>query len=362
VADDQPKPLKHTAQFLSARYSERAVLGILPEYAAGGPSVTVDGSPGFYSASFALARPGSVVYRQHVDFDVIALEGDSLLEIGLEPGLRLQGLTSDGMARSEFSLFPNSEGRLARVDIRVRAEDLEEASNRAYSYVAALLSWWSFRYDVAIEIAAWRITEEGTQTFDVHTGLLGRTARLDVEAERANVEVSRSLRLLLSAYRDGLTSTSPLHQVVCFWRVMEGVWARRRRDFEAPTAAGTTVLEASERVPNSQGFLSSFDPWQRQFIKPYQNKKFKAVREKLRSELRDAITHLDGEQPVVSADELTDLGKCESAIPILRYMARELLASEIQKQERHGSQARITNAVPTRTQPHRAPRRTHRGR
>jgi hypothetical protein len=144
---------------------------------------------------------------------------------------------------------------------------------------------------------------------------------------------------------------------------MEGVWTRRRRDFETAKASGTIIHDLSERVPNSKTFLKEFDSWQQQFIEPHLGRKFRAIWDGLRGELRDAIAHLDGDQPVISADELPDLGKCQGAIPILRYMARVLLAAEVEH-ERKASNVTSTGPATTHpTVPRRSTRkRSHRGR
>ena len=63
--------------------------------------------------------------------------------------------------------------------------------------------------------------------------------------------------------------------------------------------------------------------------RPYQGKKFTQVLEPLRDSLRNSIAHLDFERDPFGVDTHDDVVAAEQALPILRYMARILLSSEL---------------------------------
>jgi hypothetical protein len=45
--------------------------------------------------------------------------------------------------------------------------------------------------------------------------------------------------------------------------------------------------------------------------------------------LRNAIAHLDPEGDSVVADRFDDFARCEQAVPVLRHIARQMLANEL---------------------------------
>ena len=68
-----------------------------------------------------------------------------------------------------------------------------------------------------------------------------------------------------------------------------------------------------------------------QAFAPYHGKKFTAVCDEFRETARNAIAHLDPFQsePSLIADQCADVEKCENAIPVIKYIAREMLKNEI---------------------------------
>jgi hypothetical protein len=49
----------------------------------------------------------------------------------------------------------------------------------------------------------------------------------------------------------------------------------------------------------------------------------------MRDLLRNAVAHLDPSGDSLMADEYKDVETCEEAIPVLRYVARQMLRHEI---------------------------------
>lgn len=87
------------------------------------------------------------------------------------------------------------------------------------------------------------------------------------------------------------------------------------------TERGPTDLTAIGQ-PNDLGLIDS--------LKPYAGRKFTAVLDDIRPALRNAIAHLDPDSTMLVQDRWDDLQKVEQALPGLRWIARQLLDSELQ--------------------------------
>jgi hypothetical protein len=58
-------------------------------------------------------------------------------------------------------------------------------------------------------------------------------------------------------------------------------------------------------------------------------KKFNSVIDSYRELMRNTIAHLDPLSDSLSADKFEDVSKCMNAIPVIKYLAREMLKNEI---------------------------------
>jgi hypothetical protein len=130
----------------------------------------------------------------------------------------------------------------------------------------------------------------------------------------------------MSAYREGLNSANAFYQLLCFYKVVE--WIRKRRAKEDRRR----VPPESERFPSSAEGLppDAFgrrDPFG--FFTPYLGKRFGEVHETLRSDVRNAIAHLNPKQTILMADRFDDVARCERVVPVVRFMARRMLLNEI---------------------------------
>jgi hypothetical protein len=54
----------------------------------------------------------------------------------------------------------------------------------------------------------------------------------------------------------------------------------------------------------------------------------------LRERIRHAVAHLREDAPSLTADRSADVETCRQAVPVLHYIAREMLLREITDQER----------------------------
>jgi len=76
--------------------------------------------------------------------------------------------------RGEF----HSDGTLARAQVRVTAANFAEAERFACDLVLANLSWWSYRYDVALDIKGYKLLEEKTEVRRLVFRFLGKSKPL----------------------------------------------------------------------------------------------------------------------------------------------------------------------------------------
>jgi len=120
----------------------------------------------------------------------------------------------------------------------------------------------------------------------------------------------------------------------------------RRRAISNNTAYGRRVSGASgawctytyvlsghtEVIPPDDADFPVTDPVERLCFVPYFGKKFGSIMEGLRPTLRNALAHLDPERAVLIADSYADTAKCYEAVPVLKFIAREMLDHEIATQ------------------------------
>jgi hypothetical protein len=101
----------------------------------------------------------------------------------------------------------------------------------------------------------------------------------------------------------------------------------------AAIAAGKTPVQRAERVPLDVSAIDQAgDAGLVEALKPYAGRKFTAVLDGIRPALRHGIAHLDPDSTILVQDRWADLRKVEEALPGLRWIARQLLDSELQAQ------------------------------
>jgi hypothetical protein len=138
-------------------------------------------------------------------------------------------------------------------------------------------------------------------------------------------------RVLLAAYREGLSSAEPLWQALSLYKVAEGVWARRAQRRAADKAAGRPIHEPSERVPADLSEVGH--PREQEALaaslRPYAGKKFRAAFDDVRATLRNRLAHLDPDSDPLAQDSWEDMRRVREAIPALRWMSRRMLEAEL---------------------------------
>jgi hypothetical protein len=330
AAFPRPTARAYGQPFQSARPHVTSRMGftVVPVFDPAAPPLSPIGSPGIYRLTYVLAVPGRAVVQDEVDFAKLVQTGDSLLEVPTDVHQLRIDLYDGSSLKQTAIVNVNTAHRLRDIELEIQADNFAQAASFGHDLVAPLLSRWAFLHDVAITTSAVQIVEAATQVHHWSQLMLGA-----VKAFSDTTSVSDpDHRILLSAYREGVSSTESLWQALSLFRVAEGVLRMRQNRAATATAAGQVPAEPSERVPSDLTSIGqSNDAGVEESLRPYAGRKFTAVLEDIRPALRNAIAHLDPDNIVLIQDRWDDLQKVEQAVPGLRWIARKLLDSELQQ-------------------------------
>jgi hypothetical protein len=285
---------------------------------AGGPR----GSAGVYDITFVLGVPGIGSVVTAVDIGAILASGDSMLASG---DVRVELSTADPPSRSTWLFRANAQRRLARAEVALQANNFPEAHREAYNQVMPQLSRLALEANVPIEVRAVVGVERQSRTVWVGATVVGATGSI---ADVSGL-MTPELAPLLATYREGLNSTAPLYQALSFFKVTEAVSALHTQRTRSARRTGTTVAPdpTTQTIPASVEDLG--DTWTSEIFRDYLGMTFGAVKESFTEVIRNAVAHLTPGREIRIADRLEDIDECRRAVPVLRYMAREMIRAEI---------------------------------
>jgi hypothetical protein len=316
-------------------YNEITVVPTFPGVEPGPPS----GSPGSYEVVFVLGVPGVNGVATRLDFDAMLAEGDSLLQ---GSGLQMDIQSPDGRSPYTARVIPHSHGRLAQVRLTVTADDFYIAEKQAFDVVMSVLSRIAFEADAPVEVTGILLTEQATKTRRFGATIAGAIQ----PAPELTGDITTELRPFLAAYREGLNSNSPLYQALSFYKVIEGVTKFHTKRVRAARRNATTVPAdpMAKQVPSDSRDLADMTDWARANFMPYLGKNFDEIRRAVEHTIRDAIAHITPGLDLRIADYAADIWACREVVPVLRYMARELIRNELAWVPSSGSSASTTAA------------------
>lgn len=216
---------------------QRQHMVFIAQFKGNDPRNTIppQGSPGEYTVTFILGKPGYNLTPEANYAFSNKLTGDSHLAIckpAFEPPgspdareIRIYGTTQDGEFR--FSGYPNPQGFLSKlVSSPFAANTFHEAEQKAYRALAPSLSNWSVHLDIPLEIYQVESTEVKSGSIQMSM----TTPYLKVPfAVAPTAELKIEFRGYASLYREALNSTSAVYQYLCFFKIIEGIQARRTR-------------------------------------------------------------------------------------------------------------------------------------
>ena len=305
-----------------------------PEHPLGGSQLSPTGSAGQYYVDAVLGVPGvSRSAFDKVDWDAIAADGDSLLELPYGTTSVIQSWQLGGPAGERiiaYEFTPNLSRRLATASTSLHAANFREALAGAEDVLESYLSVMSFHHDVPAEAVAWRVREERSGVVHFAMKFLGQVKPLDTST---NMLSSPELRELLSTWREAVNAITPMGQALGFYKIIERI-VNYRNDREAETRGTNTHYRLPrETIPSSVEQLTPAYERMADSFAPYLGKKFGAVwKQELRETIRNAVAHLREDAPSLTPDRSADVEVCRQAVPVLHYMARTMLRREIDDQ------------------------------
>jgi hypothetical protein len=288
-----------------------------------------DGGTGVYQVTFVLGIPGKNVFREYVVMGQTHLEGDSLLLFPNKVETFEVRVDGGGSAIGHITLGHNSDRRLSTANMRIQANSFIEAEKATYDMTAGFLSYVSYDSDVAVEIAGYEIVEESTGTRKAVFGMLGEMKIFAIDDAIGSLVSHNNYRHLFAAYREGMNATNVFYQALSFSKVIEACRKLRERKNTEAKNSGRRPFTPSLAMPAQIDEIPIALDSIRESFRPFLGRKFSSIVDYFRPLVRNAIAHLDPTQDVLDIDRFQDIQACERAIPILRYIARVLIRSEI---------------------------------
>jgi hypothetical protein len=315
-------------------YKNFAVVPVFDKSEGGENDTKPVGKPGNYKVTFFLARPEVSLSGVGLS-ETEGVFGDSSLVI-TSPEPRSPKSTDhliveahdSGEAPLTFQLWPNKYGRLSRIDIEMQAKNHEAARNRAYKGLLPFLSVLSFEHDIPLEI-------KKTETFEIKTGGQQLEFRMFFKPVGFNGSKggakSIDIRTLMSHYREALNSTSINYSFLCFYRILEAIYAKREKLISEKKVRFEFQRENRLKLEDLQGLSKHMDDYQ-EFV----GKKFGNIFEKELTPLRIRIAHgLVTLQGLFdnTADDVALRDRASHLIPIAQILARIEIQNELSKKE-----------------------------
>jgi len=322
---------KASANVLRPRASGRVVHVIVPIPPPNTPLSRIprsaEGSFGAYLITFVLGVPGRKVFQDSLDFVKLRDAGDSLLHF--PQGIRnIKIQVSERRGFAEIAFLKNERGAMSHAVTRIYAQSFEDANKSAYQIVVPALSRLSFKFDIPLDVIGFEVLEEATGSTLYSYGVLGRpTWFSDLQHFSTEEEHTR----FFSAYREALNATNVFYQALSFYKVVEGVLANRIRRMRAKNSftKGDKGFLPTEIFPSAMADISSNDEMTVGEFDIHLGKSFDDVHEHYGNLIRNAIAHLSQLDSVLDADNYDDISTCERAIPVLKFMARQMLQHDL---------------------------------
>ena len=324
-----PQP---TLEFQRPETNSRMEFTLLRGYPTNHPQSlipkTLRGSQSVYKVTYIFSVPGSNTFRDKINLETFPNSGTSLLQTLPNEHLKIE-LENEG-SKLEILFLSNKDNLLSHAQLRVQCESFEEAERFAHERICTILSYWSFLYDVALEIAGCEIVEENTGSLKYALGFVGK-----VKAFTSDIgfHLLPEYRRLFAAYREAMNATNIFFQAICFYKVVEGVISLRTKEQRknGTFVKGIKPFESDEKFPDDFNLLPIEDIITSEAFKEYVGKNFKEVIETLKNRVRNATAHLTDFDDVLDADRFDDIKICSRAIPVLKYLARQMIQTNLNK-------------------------------
>jgi len=307
---------------------------IAPEYGGdhplAGKKLDPLGGVGLYEVTYVLAIPGINTSFEDANFPEILASGDSLIYVGTSKGQLMYQIFEKQDSPSPLNQIEvgiNDQGRMSFLKFKIEATSFNNAQAKSFDIVMPILSRWSYQHNIAITTSALQIIEENTSIAWYKLNVVGAVKKFS-DQEGASTQDGR---ILLAAYREGMSTAEPLYKALCMFRVIEGSYVLRDRRRAESVSKGEKFIDPGEKIDLRQINITS--PRSKlmleKHLKQFEGKKFTNLRDTFRNDIRHAIAHLDPDGNPLAADNYRDIIKVTNAIPAMHHMARILLSEEL---------------------------------
>jgi hypothetical protein len=198
------------------------------------------------------------------------------------------------------------------------------------------ISRLAFVHDVAIDVAAVEVVDLTSRSFCIAMKQSGTVQKFSDVCGHT----SFGHETLLASYRHAISSTEPAFQAISFFRVIEACYHLRGDRIRSAIASDQQPNEPGERFPDAfnEILARGYEATQETAFAPFYGMKFRRAHAILTERLRNFIAHLDIDNEIVHLDDFDDTSRVQSAVPVLHYMARELLHAELDNLVGHTSE------------------------
>ena len=238
---DFPRPeLNARMDFVYAPYSSKDGTEVFSR----GPS----GGPGIYQVTYFLTVPNVDVFLSAVDIGKLFQFGTSQLQLPPEEILILEMQGEDPEDHFQMHFLPNKQQLLSHVRLRVNCSSFDEAERVTHERVSTVLSYWSYLFDVGLQIGRYEIVEEATQAKKISFGVVGRVKVFN--NDQPFQIASNEYRRLFAAYREAMASGNVFYQALNFFKVIEGTLNLRKRQ----KRKSWLDRKIRRTIPNGRGY------------------------------------------------------------------------------------------------------------
>jgi hypothetical protein len=245
-----------------------------------------------------------------------------------------------GSQKLEIRGKANDDGRLSKLTVQTPAQSFLEAENTAFGAISPFLSAIAFGLDLPIRAAQLDVTQASSHahsmTYTCPYPIMPLTG-----AEQNNAPYVQSL---MSLYREGINSNSPNYQFLCWYKIVEGINAKR--DAEKSVLKGPFPLTFPEKLepnkveqrkrlaevfPSIQAFGAADAAWDDLIPNEVLGWKFNRIRQNKLEPLRNKIAHMISEATgdlSLSPDSRDNAREVTRWISLLRFIARVMVFNE----------------------------------
>jgi hypothetical protein len=276
------------------------------------------------------------------------LMGDSYVHFA-NPKSERTDADADGMVivcahggrKVELRGVANEHGRLGKVSVGLPAASFHEAETIALDAAFPFLSSLAFNLDIPLRLTQIDVMQLSTRNSSM-TYSCPYTELVPSGGEYLN---SPYIQSLLSLYREGINSYSPNYQFLCWYKIVEGINAKREP--ESAQLKGPLPLKYSERLEKDNieqrkrleeafSFIklcgATDAAWDDLVPAEVRDWKFNRVREQRLEPLRNKIAHMISEPSgdlSLSPDSRENASEVNKWISLLRFIARVMVMNEI---------------------------------